>query len=139
MRDHKFRIWTQRYGEGEMLYLTPYKQRYDYESGFVYAFSEDYSEFYAHENYESSDEEFKVMQFAFRSHEIDLYEGDIIELDSTEIGGKKYIGEIAFNDDPTLSNLGWGLWVISGGYLTTDFMGRIKLLGNRFQNPELLK
>lgn len=140
MRDHKFRIWHTRYGDGEMMYLTPFKQVYDYENGFVYAFSERYSGFYCHENYASDGAEFKVMQFAFRSCEQDIYEGDIIELDSTEIGGKKVIGEVAFNNDPTLSRLEWGLWVIpSGGYMATDFTGRIKILGNKFQNPELLK
>jgi hypothetical protein len=68
----------------------------------------------------------------------EIYEDDIISLDNTEIGGGKWIGEIMFNTDQTLSNLEWGLWT-KNGYLPTDFLGTIKVLGNRWQNPKLLK
>jgi len=81
-------------------------------------------------------------QFAFKSNDQDIYEGDVIEIDSTEIGGNKVIGEVAFNTDPTLSYLGWGLWIIEdmarykelghhSGWMNTDFMGRIKIIGNK--------
>ena len=68
----------------------------------------------------------------------DIYEGDIISLDNKGIGRGKWIGEIIFNTDQTLSNLEWGLWT-KGGYLPTDFLGTIEILGNRWQNPKLLK
>jgi hypothetical protein len=69
----------------------------------------------------------------------EIFEGDFIKLDSTDIGGKVYVGEVVWCDDQTLDHLGWGLWVHNGGYLSTDFLGNITILGNVYENPELMK
>lgn len=68
----------------------------------------------------------------------DIYEGDIITLDDSDIGGGKVTGEVMFNDDQCLSNLEWGLW-LSNGYRSTDFLGTLEVIGNIYENPELLK
>jgi uncharacterized phage protein (TIGR01671 family) len=68
----------------------------------------------------------------------EIYNGDIVEFDDSEIGGSKVIGEVIFNDDQTLGGLEWGLWT-KDGYCRTDFLGKIKILGNIYENPELLK
>ena len=68
----------------------------------------------------------------------EIYEGDIVIFDNTEIGGNRYKGQVIFNRDQTLSNLEWGLWLINGGYLRTDFLGEIEIIGNIHQSPELL-
>ena len=59
----------------------------------------------------------------------EIYASDIVTFDNSEIGGKKYIGEIVWNDDQTLGNLEWGLWT-KKGYLRTDFLGLIEVIGN---------
>jgi len=68
---------------------------------------------------------------------VEIYEGDIIRIDSREIGGEVVIGEVVFNDDQTLGDLGWGLWTAKG-YMRTDFLGDITRLGNIYENPELV-
>ena len=59
----------------------------------------------------------------------DVYERDKVTLDNTKIGGKKYQGEIIWNDDQALSNLEWGLWT-KKGYLRTDFLGILEVIGH---------
>jgi uncharacterized phage protein (TIGR01671 family) len=68
----------------------------------------------------------------------DVYEGDVIKLDDSQIGGSKVTGEVIFNNDQCLSNLEWGLW-LSNGYHSTDFLGTLEVIGNIHENPELLK
>ena len=68
----------------------------------------------------------------------ELYERDIITFDDTEIGGGKCKGEIVWNDDQSLSRLEWGLWT-KQGYLPTDFLGAIEVIGNIHENSELLE
>lgn len=68
----------------------------------------------------------------------EIYEGDIVRFDNTDIGGTVVIGEIMFNQDTTLANLEWGLWT-KNGYLSTDFLGWIEILGNVYENPELVE
>lgn len=69
----------------------------------------------------------------------EVYEGDIVKFDNSDIGGKKYTGEIIWCDDPTVGCLGWGLWIKNSGYLHTDFLGSIEVIGDIHKNPELLK
>ena len=85
-------------------------------------------------------EDVEIMQFTGVKDEykVDVYEKDIIIFDNSDIGGSKYTGTIVWCNDPTLDSLGWGLWT-SKGYLRTDFLGRIKIIGNEHENPELLK
>jgi hypothetical protein len=76
----------------------------------------------------------------------ELYVGDIILFDNTDIGGSRVKAEIIYNDDQTLGPLGFALWVyenalsgLSGGFLNCDFLGDIEYLGNIHQNFELMK
>lgn len=64
--------------------------------------------------------------------------GDVVDFDNSDIGGEKYRGEIVWCDDQTLGNLEWGLWT-KKGYLHTDFLGSIEVIGTVAKNPELLK
>ena len=68
---------------------------------------------------------------------VEVYEGDIVQLDSRDIGGWKISGEVVFNLDQTLSNMEWGIWT-DRGYCTTDFLGCLEVIGNIYENPELL-
>tara|TARA_R110000868_G_scaffold5274_2_gene32452 strand:+ start:498 stop:908 length:411 start_codon:yes stop_codon:yes gene_type:complete len=79
-----------------------------------------------------------VGQYAFMANDQSYYHGDIIELDSTDIGGGVYEGYIVFNMDGTLANFEYGLQC-SNGYLSTDFLGRITLLGNVHTDPEVTR
>ena len=73
----------------------------------------------------------------------EIYDGDIVFFDDHEIASKPYIGraEVFWCDDLTLCNSPqWALWAIgekSGyyGYL----IGEIEVIGNIFENPDLLK
>ena len=67
----------------------------------------------------------------------EIYEGDIVRFDNSDIGGSLVIGEIMFNTDQTLSNLEWGLWT-SKGYHWTDFLGILEVIGNVWENRDLL-
>ena len=62
---------------------------------------------------------------------------DIVSFDNTGIGGERVIGEVIWNDDQTLGNLEWGIWTTKG-YHRTDFLGEIKILGNLYENHELM-
>jgi uncharacterized phage protein (TIGR01671 family) len=68
----------------------------------------------------------------------EIYEGDIVTIDSRAIGGTIVQGEVIFCDDQTLSRLEYGLWT-NRGYLPTDFMGEIEVIGNIYENPKLLE
>lgn len=67
----------------------------------------------------------------------EIYEGDVIILDNSDIGGEKIIGEIIWCDDQTLGCLGFGLWT-KKGYLHTNLLGHIEVIGNIYENRELL-
>ena len=70
----------------------------------------------------------------------DIYEGDILKLGPSD-GNPDIpviIGEVVFNMNNALSILEWGLFT-EGGYHSTDFLGEKEILGNIFENPELLK
>lgn len=79
-----------------------------------------------------------VGQFAFMSNEHGYYHGDIVELDTIEIGGRVDVGFIVFNTDGTLDSLAYGLQC-KYGYLATSFLGRLTLLGNIHDNTNLVK
>jgi len=70
----------------------------------------------------------------------EIYEGDVIEIDyrSIAVDCTIYKGEVFFNTDRSLSNLEWGLWT-KKGYHRTDFLGELKIIGNIYENPELLE
>lgn len=66
----------------------------------------------------------------------DIYEGDIVIFDNSEIGGERVTGIVVFNDDQTLGPLAWGLWT-KRGYMNTDFLGHIEVIGNEYENKDL--
>ncbi|KKK86293.1 hypothetical protein LCGC14_2764690 [marine sediment metagenome] len=71
---------------------------------------------------------------------IEIYEGDIVIFDNRTIGGELVRGEVVWCDDNTLSRLEWGLRLHGErqGYYPTDFLGYLEVIGNIYENPELL-
>jgi hypothetical protein len=65
----------------------------------------------------------------------DIYEGDIIVFDQTDIGGEKIEAEVDWIDDLTLAPMpGFGLWVSGGrGFRPLD-IGGYEVLGNIYEN-----
>lgn len=58
-----------------------------------------------------------------------VYSGDRVIFDNSDIGGERVEGEVIWCDDQTLGCLGWGLWT-DKGYMHTDFLGHIEVIGN---------
>lgn len=67
----------------------------------------------------------------------EIYEGDVITFDQTDAGGSKHVGEITFSLDPCLDYIGLWLWK-KNGWCPFDGCGRIEILGNIYESPELL-
>jgi len=132
MREIKFRIWDK-----------SQKKFLDYP---CYFNSKDFNEFTAFDRYFKCDEDGCIVQQftgVKDKNGKEIYEGDIVFFDDHEIASKPYIGraEVFWCDDLTLCNSPqWALWAIgekSGyyGYL----IGEIEVIGNIFENPDLLK
>ena len=74
---------------------------------------------------------------------VDIYEGDLVKFDDSEIAAKPMIGlaEVIYTTDMTLVNTpSFGLWFVgerSGFY--PYMLGDIEVIGNVYENPELLK
>jgi hypothetical protein len=71
----------------------------------------------------------------------DVYVGDIIIFDNTNIGGGITKGEVIFNQDLTLFGIGFHLWVIESnipghhaGFMGMDWLGKIEIIGNINEN-----
>lgn len=69
---------------------------------------------------------------------VEIYEGDKIIFDNSDIGGQRYKGIVEWNTDPTLDGPCFGLFIppdIHGfsGWLSTDFMGDLEVIGNIFE------
>ncbi len=69
---------------------------------------------------------------------VEIYEGDKIIFDNSDIGGQRYEGVVEWNTDPTLDGLCFGLFIppdIHGfsGWLSTDFLGDLEVVGNIFE------
>lgn len=65
----------------------------------------------------------------------EIYEGDVIIFDNSDVSGNDpVIGEVVYNLDNTLGFIGYGLRVLGGGYLQTDFLGMIDIVGNRYND-----
>ncbi len=76
----------------------------------------------------------------------EVYEGDIIIFNNSEIGGGITKGEVIWNTDLTLCGLGWHLWVFEtnipkhhSGFMGMDWLGIVEVVGNIHKNPELLE
>jgi len=69
---------------------------------------------------------------------IEIYEGDIIIFDNSDIGGQRYKGVVEWNTDPTLDGLCFGLFIPpkfggKSGWLRCDFLGELEVVGNVFE------
>ena len=69
---------------------------------------------------------------------VEIYEGDKIIFDNSDIGGQRYEGVVEWNTDPTLDGLCFGLFIPPdihgfGGWLSTDFLGDLEVVGNIFE------
>lgn len=80
-----------------------------------------------------ADEDWIVMQFTGQQdkHDVDVYDGDILEFDESEWGGKDNIHVVSW------SNKGC-CWCFGGGGAYHDMEFRRKI-GNIYENQELLK
>lgn len=64
---------------------------------------------------------------------VEIYEGDRIIFDNSDIGGQRYEGIVEWNSDQSLDNLCWGLWIPNKGWLHCDFLGELEVIGNIFK------
>jgi len=72
---------------------------------------------------------------------VEIYEGDIIIFDNSDIGGQRYKGIVEWNTDPTLDGLCFGLFIPpkfegKSGWLHCDFLGELEVLGNIFEGVD---
>ncbi len=72
---------------------------------------------------------------------VEIYEGDKIIFDNSDIGGQRYKGIVEWNVDPTLDGPCFGLFIppdIHGfsGWLSTDFLGDLEVVGNIFEGAD---
>ena len=72
---------------------------------------------------------------------VEIYEGDIIIFDNSDIGGQRYKGIVEWNTDPTLDGLCFGLFIPpkfegKSGWLSCDFLGELEVVGNIFEEVD---
>ena len=72
---------------------------------------------------------------------VEIYEGDIIIFDNSDIGGQRYKGIVEWNTDPTLDGLCFGLFIPpkfegKSGWLSCDFLGELEVVGNIFEGVD---
>jgi uncharacterized phage protein (TIGR01671 family) len=72
---------------------------------------------------------------------VEIYEGDVIIFDNSDIGGQLYRGIVEWNTDPTLDGLCFGLFIPpkfegKSGWLHCDFLGDLEVIGNIFEGVD---
>jgi len=72
---------------------------------------------------------------------VEIYEGDTIIFDNSDIGGQRYKGIVEWNTDPTLDGLCFGLFIPpkfegKSGWLSCDFLGELEVVGNIFEGVD---
>ncbi len=72
---------------------------------------------------------------------VEIYEGDKIIFDNSDIGGQRYKGIVEWNTDPTLDGLCFGLFIPpkfegKSGWLSCDFLGELEVVGNIFEGVD---
>jgi len=129
-REIKFRAWD---GDEMVILENAGLQYFDFEGSYALSFVVDgYSGFWAHEQYESASKKankFPIMQFTGLKDKNgkDIYEGDIVENDGIAV--VRYKGNQFVIESP-------GSLAID--YVSEYFFETCIVIGNQFQNPELL-
>lgn len=141
MRKFKFRIWHKE----EKRFLDPWSEEdphiclKDYSDGCeVVVYDRDYEGL---SNRNSRREDIVIQQWTglIDCNGRDVYEGDYITFDDSEIGGSSMTGEVIWCDDLCLDRPGFGLWAIDKetnkalGYAQCSFLGHIEIIGNIFE------
>ncbi len=141
MRKFKFRVWHKK----EKRFLDPWAEEdphlslKDYGNGcevFVY---EREDKGFSNRSTNREDVVIQPWTNLIDCNREEIYEGDYIIFDNSEIGGSSIIGEVIWCDDLCLDRPGFGLWVIdketnrSLGYEKCSFLGHIEIVGNVFE------
>ena len=72
---------------------------------------------------------------------VEIYEGDIIIFDNSDIGGQRYKGIVEWNTDPTLDGLCFGLFIPPkfegrSGWFGEFVLGELEVVGNIFEGVD---
>ena len=139
-REIKFRIWHKK----ENRWLDPWAEEdpirslKDYGKGCeVFLYDRKSKE---HSNINCQMDDIVIQQYTGLKdkNELEIYEGDIIIFDNSDIGGQRYKGIVEWNTDPTLDGLCFGLFIPpkfggKSGWLRCDFLGELEVVGNIFE------
>ena len=143
MRNVKFRVWHKK----ENRWLDPWAEEdpilslKDYGKGCeVFLYDRKSKE---HSNINCQMDNVVIQQYTGLKDKngVEIYEGDIIIFDNSDIGGQRYKGIVEWNTDPTLDGLCFGLFIPpkfggKSGWLHCDFLGELEVLGNIFEGVD---
>jgi len=123
MREIKFMAWNTRRKEMEMI--------------------DDLYWFEENQCHHNGDNDYVLQQYTGLKDKngVEIYEGDKIIFDNSDIGGQRYKGIVEWNTDPTLDGLCFGLFIPpkfegKSGWLSCDFLGELEVVGNIFEGVD---
>ena len=142
MRKFKFRIWHKK----EERFLDPWAEENphislkDYGNGCEVFVCEKENKTFYNRIINREDVVIQPWTSLIDCNRKEIYEGDYIIFDDSEIGGSSIIGEVVWCDDLCLDRPGYGLWVIDKnnrslglGYEKCSFLGSMEIIGNIFE------